>query len=94
MASVWPISAPFAALHNAALGLLRAVDEGLPTASPARELALGVLRSVTPDSAPWALAVRVLEGGPLRARHAVDLAGLVLDAVPVGAVGEDVGETG
>ncbi len=85
VASAWPISAPFATLHDVALVLLRAVDEGLPAASPARDLALVVLRSAAPDSAPWALAVKVLEGGPLRARHAVELAGGVLDTIAASA---------
>jgi hypothetical protein len=60
--------------------LLRAVDEGLPTREPARALAITVLRKAHPDSRAWALAVAVLEGGPLRARNAVDLAGEVVDA--------------
>ena len=74
VASAWPISAPFATLHDVALVLLRAVDEGLPAASPARDLALVVLRSAAPDSAPWALA-----------RHAVELAGGVLDTIAASA---------
>lgn len=34
---------------------------------------------MAPDSAPWRKAIEVLEGGPLRLRRAVDLAGLVLE---------------
>ena len=63
-----------------ALALLRAVDEGTPAGDLARALALDVLRAAAPDSAPWRRAVAVLEGGPLRMRHAVELAGLTLDA--------------
>jgi len=84
-------SRSFAALHNAALDLLRAVDDGHPIGAPARALAVEVLRSTAPDSPPWHLAVTVLEGGPLRARNAVELAGRVLDALDVEAVGEAAG---
>nr|MBK7065272.1 hypothetical protein [Deltaproteobacteria bacterium] len=49
----------------------------------ARALALDVLRSAAPDSAPWSRAVAVVEGGPLRMRHAVELAGLVMEAAEV-----------
>jgi hypothetical protein len=65
-----------------AVALLEAVDIGAPAGQLARALALDVLRVATPDSAPWARAVAVLEGGPLRMRHAVELAGLVVDALP------------
>lgn len=34
-------------------------------------------------SAPWSRAVAVVEGGPLRMRHAVELAGLVMEAAEV-----------
>lgn len=67
-------------LRGLALDLLRAVDEGLPAGAAARELAVEVLRRSAPDTAAWTKAVDVLEGGPLRARRAVELAGLVLDA--------------
>lgn len=67
-------------LSALSLELLRAVDEGRPARSIARELAVEALRSSTPDSAPWLRAVAVLEAGALRVRAAVDLAGLVLDA--------------
>ena len=70
-------------LYAASLELLRAFDEGTPAGALARALALDVLRSAPADSAPWARAVAVLEGGPLRMRHAVELAGLVVDAVGV-----------
>jgi len=63
--------------------LLRAVDEGTPAGELARALALDVLRVAAPDSAPWSRAVAILEGGPLRMRHAVELAGLVMDAAEV-----------
>ena len=53
-------------------------------------LALDVLRSAPADSAPWARAVAVLEGGPLRMRHAVELAGLVVDATEHGVTGEEM----
>ena len=68
-------------LRGVALELLTAVDEGRPAGGIARELAVEVLRAMAPDSAPWRKAVEVLEGGPLRMRRAVDLAGLVLDAI-------------
>lgn len=74
-------SDPAAELREAALELLHAVDEGLPVAPPSRSLALAVLRSARADSPPWLQAVGVLEGGPLRTRRAVELAGCVLDAV-------------
>ena len=70
---------------------LSAVDDGHPIGAPARALAVEVLRSTAPDSPPWHLAVTVLEGGPLRARNAVELAGRVLDALDVEAVGEAAG---
>jgi len=66
-----------------AMELLRAVDEGTPAGELARALALDVLRSAAPDSAPWSRAVAILEGGPLRMRHAVELAGLVMEAAEV-----------
>ncbi|MDB4931239.1 MAG: hypothetical protein JWM10_3723 [Myxococcaceae bacterium] len=69
-----------AATTERAISLLRAVDEGTPTREPARALAIAVLKQADPDSQAWARAVAVLEGGPLRARHAVDLAGDVVDA--------------
>ena len=42
-----------------------------------------MLRVAAPDSAVWARAVAVLEGGTLRMRHAVELAGLVTEAAEV-----------
>ena len=71
------------ALRGVAVELLRAVDEGTPAGGVARALALDVLRVAAPDSAAWARAVAVLEGGPLRMRHAVELAGLVMEAAEV-----------
>ena len=68
-------------LRGVALELLTAVDEGRPAGPVARELAVEVLRQTAPDSAGWTKAVEVLEGGPLRMRRAVDLAGLVLDVI-------------
>ncbi len=91
VANPWPVRAPGEALRGVALDLLHAVDEGHPVAAPARALAVEALRSTAPDSAPWLLAVTVLEGGPLRARNAVELAGVVLDALGVGAVDEAAG---
>ena len=70
-----------------AMELLRAVDEGTPAGELARALALDVLRSAAPDSAPWSRAVAVVEGGPLRMRHAVELAGLVMEAAEVSGEG-------
>ncbi len=67
------------ALRASAEELLRAVDEGTPAGDLARTLALDVLRVAAPDSPPWHRAVAILEGGPLRMRHAVELAGLTLD---------------
>lgn len=49
----------------------------------ARELAIEVLRYAASDATSWGRAVAVLEGGALRMRHAVELAGLVIDAVRV-----------
>ena len=54
----------------------------------ARELAIEVLRYAASDATPWRRAVAVLEGGALRMRHAVELAGLVIDAV--GVTGEEM----
>lgn len=71
------------ALRARAMELLRAVDDGSPAGELARALALDVLRSAAPDSAPWSRAVAILEGGPLRMRHAVELAGLVMEAAEV-----------
>ena len=59
------------------------MDEGAPAGTMARELAIEVLRYAASDSAPWWRAVAVLEGGALRMRHAVELAGLVIDASEV-----------
>jgi hypothetical protein len=70
-----------ATLRAVALDLLTAVDEGHPAGPVARTLAMTVLRHAAPDSLAWLRAVDVLEGGPLRARRAVDLAGLLLDAL-------------
>lgn len=55
----------------------------------ARELAIEVLWYAAPYSAPWWRSVAVLEGGTLRMRHAVELAGLVLDATGVTGEGID-----
>ena len=70
-------------LSHAAISeeLLRAIDEGRPAGDTARTLALEVLRTLPADSVPWQRAVAFLEGGALRMRHAVELAGAVLDAV-------------
>lgn len=68
-------------LRTGAELLLRAVDSGEPAGELARALALDVLRAAAPDSAPWLRAVAVLEGGVLRMRHAVELAGDVLLAM-------------
>lgn len=68
-------------LRRVSLALLAAVDEGLPVAAVARDLAVEALRQCPADTAPWRLAVAVLDGGPLRARRAVELAGLVLDGI-------------
>ena len=76
-----PVEGAAEGLRTVALDLLRAVDEGLPAGGVARELAVEALRRLAPDTAGWTLAVAVLEGGPLRARRAVELAGVVLDEV-------------
>jgi hypothetical protein len=70
-------------LRATSVQLLRAVDEGAPAGELARALALDVLRVAAPDSPEWARAVAVIEGGPLRMRRAVELAGLVVEAVDV-----------
>lgn len=57
-----------------ALALLRAVDEGRPSAEHLESLVGAVLGEPL-----VALALRVREGGPLRIRLAVELAGMVLD---------------
>ena len=72
------------AVGQLAVELLRAVDEGTPAGDLARALALDVLRVAPADSPPWHRAVAVLEGGPLRMRHAVELAGLVMEAAVTG----------
>lgn len=72
----WTIGGAVALAHE----LLGAVDEGTPARELARRLALDVLRVAPADSAPWGRAIAVLEGGPLRVRHAVELAGLVIEA--------------
>ena len=88
----WAMEVPPGPLVEALAGeLLRAVDEGLPAGTVARELAVAVLRSAPTDSPPWHRAVAVLEGGPLRMRHAVELAGDVLEAVAAGDVGRKAG---
>lgn len=69
--------------RDLAEGFLRAVDEGHPAGPLARTLSVEVLRSMAADSAPWVLAVEVLEGGPLRMRRAVELAGQVFEAAEV-----------
>ena len=84
-----PFVAHLPGVEALALGVLRAVDEGLPAGDIARELALAVLRSEASDSAPWVRAVAVLEGGALRMRHAVELAGVVLEAVGAELVADE-----
>lgn len=74
-----PVEAPEAL----ALELLTAVDEGLPAGPVARALAVSVLASKDPLTAPWWRAVEVLEGGPLRVRRAVELAGMLLEGEAV-----------
>ena len=69
------------ALRRHAFALLEAIDSGAPIGAPARALAVSTLRVTAPDTAPWWKAIELLEGGPLRARRAVDLAGQVLDAL-------------
>ena len=70
------------ALKALAVTLLRAIDEGTPAGDPARAFALAVLASTAPMSGIWRSAVEIIEGGPLRMRWAVMLAGEVLgDAV-------------
>ena len=66
------------ALHYLAKFVLEAVDGGAPVGDLARDLAVGALRTAPVDSDPWLHAVAVLEGGPLRIRHAVELAAAVL----------------
>lgn len=58
---------------------MRAIDEGAPAGPIARELAVQVL-TMPPRSAGWACALSVLEAGGARMRHAIELAGHVLDA--------------
>lgn len=67
------------ALRGEALALLAAVDEGRPAGDAARAFALAVLSTVPPGDPSWEAAVGVLEGGPLRVRRAVLLAGELLD---------------
>lgn len=74
-----PIEPPAEGLEGAALALLRAVDDGAPAAELARALALAVLATEPPGSKRWTAAVAALEGGPLRTRRAVALAGEVLE---------------
>jgi len=62
-----------------ALELLLAVDEGRPAGDAARALAVAVLATEAPGSSRWGAAVAVLEGGPLRVRRAVMLAGELLE---------------
>ena len=71
--------APSPVVPRCALALLEAVDEGRPAGDLCRALALAVLASETPGEAPWTAAVEVIEGGPLRIRRAVALAGMILD---------------
>ncbi len=78
--SPWAIRVSPAALRRSSLDLLSAVDEGRAAGPLARALALDVLRAVEPDTKPWLLAVAVLEGGALRMRHAVELAGALVEA--------------
>lgn len=68
-------------LDALAVEFLHAVDEGRPAGPLARGLAMEVLRRSAPDSTLWLRAVDALEAGALRVRVAVELAGLVLDAV-------------
>lgn len=74
-----PVTNEAGPLRALALELLRAVDEGLPAAGVARELAVDVLRRSVPDTSAWTLAISALEGGPLRVRRAVELAALLLE---------------
>lgn len=69
--------APGPAQH-AAWALLRAVDAGAPAADAARALAVATLAQEPPGSRRWRLALAVMEGGPLRTRRAVVLAGEVV----------------
>ena len=67
-------------IRNRALAFLRVVsDEKNVPHDAVRGFAVEALRVMAPDSAPWRKAIEVLEGGPLRLRRAVDLAGLVLE---------------
>jgi len=81
MANSWPISGGLAGLRERALTLLRAVEEGRPAGAIVRSLALDVLRGCVPDSPPWVLAVSVLEGDALKMRHAVEMAGWLVEAI-------------
>ncbi len=72
------ISPPAEGLEGVALALLAAVDEGAPAADLARALAVAVLAVEPPGSARWSTALAVMEGGALRTRRAVMLAGEVL----------------
>lgn len=73
-----PGEPPAEGLEGVALALLRAVDEGAPAVDLARALALAVLSTEPPGSTWWTAAVGIVEGGPLRTRRAVMLAGEVL----------------
>ena len=72
--------------RSLAEALLLALEDGAPVAPLARELAVAVLAGTPPGSPPWAKALVVIEGGPARMRHAVELAGWVLDATDDEAV--------
>lgn len=72
------IEPPEGDLEGVAMALLRAVDEGAPAADLARALAVTVLASSPPGSPRWSAALAVMEGGALRTRRAVMLAGEVL----------------
>jgi len=76
--TVGVISPPAEGLEGVALALLEAVDEGAPAADLARALAVAVLAVEPPGSARWSTALAVMEGGALRTRRAVMLAGEVL----------------
>ena len=79
---VAPRCAPSEGLDALALAVLCAVDEGTPAGLPARALALAVLATEPPGSPRWTAAVEIIEGGPLRVRRAVMLAGEVLADAP------------
>lgn len=74
-----PEAHPAEHLRALALEMLSAVDRGAPAGDLARSLAVEVLRGVPPTGEAWALALSVVEGGPLKMRRAVELAGWVVE---------------